>query len=234
MAKTMKEKIFLFLVLPLLFLTTEVYAQTVKSNEVITRVGNPSPRANAQGGTNAGPLGITVSCPFYQSGGNTPVNVTCGTAKNSVNNCGHGGAGYPQPCNPKIYASCPYSAQLKAAVDVRMPGTSGGNLPVYLPYINGNQSVNWVKVSGPIAINNGSWGQKLEYSTIYNGKNIRVDMTHLADSIFPVTGQSGDRVGVTLAGMDGPGAGHLHTAASIDGVWVDSIDQSFICSNRTP
>jgi hypothetical protein len=237
----------LLTLISVLYHVSTVYALTgVTSNPVTTKVGTPSgppPGASSKptssaSPTDSGPLGVTVTCPLFQNGQGA-VNITCGTAKNKApgSNCGHAvPPSYPACASPP-YASCPFSPQLKAAIDVRPAGSDGGGVSVYLPFVNGNQSVSWVRVSGPISITGfrgAYWGEKLEYATTYDGKSIRIDVTHLNRGSFPASGKSGDLIGLTLVGLDGGHSGHLHVAASIDGVWGDSIDQTFICSNRTP
>jgi hypothetical protein len=207
--------------------------QTIKSNTFITRVGNPSgaaPGGNAPtiGG---GPLGFTVSCPLDPQGGN--FKISCGTAANPVGNCGHG---HPQlyiQCIPGVYASCPFSEALKKSIDVVLASGNAANAPVYMPYLNGNQTASWVLVSGPIPINSGSWGWKAEYATEFNGKNLKLDLTHINPQVKSSV-KSGEQVGSVYSGTDGSGRGHLHTLLYVDGKPVETEKEAFICSKESP
>lgn len=206
--------------------------QINQSNTVITEVGTPSgPKPSPE---NPLPTSIpvtsstTISCPLSQDG-NGSFNITCGTAKNhSSNNCGHGDPPYYPTCKNPPYAICPYSDQLKAAIDLRPAGSNGSNVPVYLPYIEG-ESVDWTKFSGPITLNGGSWGIKLEYTTSLKDKQYLLDLTHLDRDYITSASKSGEKVGVTKAGVDSDG-GHLHTAISIDRVWLDAISEAHLCT----
>ncbi len=177
-------------------------------------------------GVGSGPLGLTVTCPL------DPVNnenfaISTGTAKNPVNGKGHGGIGYAACVSPP-YASCPYSPQLKSAIDVVLQTGATAGAPVYLPFINGNQSIEWNLIQGPthIATANGtSWGYKMVYEGNYNGKKLTLDLTHLSSNISKSqTLRSGDKVGVVSSQVP-----HLHTAVAVDGVWVEAAKEAFMC-----
>lgn len=171
-----------------------------------------------------------ISCPLSKDGSGS-FDITCGTFKNpNSSGCGHG-APYPAypVCAAPPYAVCPYSDQLKAAIDVRPSGQNGANTPIYLPFINGS-SVNWTLASGPTTLNGGSWGVKLEYTaTTADGKQILLDLTHLDSNVDSGANKSGDQVGITKEGVDKNG-GHLHTAVSLNGNWLDSISETHICT----
>lgn len=212
-----------------------VYAQqTTKSKPVCTKVGNPTtsqPSECKEGLSTTGPgeptgggsLGITATCPLGNS-----YQISCGTAKNPIGGvCGHAGVGYGA-CTAPPYAVCPYSPALKASIDVVLPSGNAAGSPVYLPYINGNESTNWTLIQGPVAIAGGAWGFKGIYATSINNKRIVLDLTHI-EAAMKSTGSSGEVVGKVYSGTDGPGRGHLHTAISIEGVWVEPKD-ALMCS----
>lgn len=173
--------------------------------------------------------GSLISCPLSKDGSGS-FRFICGTYNSIKNNCGHGNPSYYVSCTQPPYASCPFTDQLKAAADVR-PGTgNGANELVYLPYVNGNQAVNWTKAKGPEPISGGADGYKVEYEADSGGKHLRLDLTHLNSTINTAAQQSGDIVSTTKAGVDKDGGGHLHTAISVDGRWVDSISEAHICT----
>lgn len=168
--------------------------------------------------------GFSVSCPL-----SNPV-IMCGTYNTIVNTCGHGNTsvGY-SPCNPSIYSECPYSEQLKNAIDVDVIGGNSANAPVMLPFIN-NQPVNWTKTSNPIPIAGGSWGYKIVYTTSYNGHNFSLDLTHINSNVNSKNvSSSGEQAGTIFPNLDGIGIQHLHTALSFDGKWVDAIRDAKLC-----
>lgn len=175
------------------------------------------------------PSGSLISCPLSQDGSGS-FNITCGTFKTlNSGGCGHGNPSSYPACMSPPYAICPYSDQLKAAIDVRPQGLNGNNAPVYLPFVRGT-SVNWTLASGPITLNGGSWGVKLEYiATTSDGKRIRLDLTHLDPAIDLGANKSGDQIGKTKEGVDADG-GHLHTAVSLNGDWLDAISEAHMCT----
>lgn len=213
-------------------------SQTAITARACVKVGSPSeakpavcsqPTSGSQIGPNepriGGVDGINITCPIDRGGG---FRYICGTSTNVRNGCGHGNPTAYTACIPGIYV-CPFGPQLKSAVDVRPLDGNGNNAAVFLPYINGNQSVTWTKVAGPIAISGGSWGYRYEFETTSSGKRIRLDMTHINKEITSSV-NSGEQIGTVYSGFDTDGGGHLHTAASIDGQWIDSISDSFYCS----
>ncbi len=172
-----------------------------------------------------------ASCPVSQNGSGN-FRLICGTFNNPRGGgpCGHGNPSYYVACTQPPYASCPFTDQLKAAVDVRPETGNGANVIVYLPFVYGGQSVKWTKVKGPDPISGGADGYKVEYETEYGGKRVRIDLTHLNSSINANAQQSGDVVSTTKSGVDRDGGGHLHTAISVDGKWLDSISEAHLCS----
>lgn len=189
--------------------------------------------------TNPGPAGISVTCPISQN--NTDFRVTCGTQADPIpGSCGHGGIGYPQPCDTKRGYACvngDYTIQLKKALDVTLKagGPSTVNKPVYLPYINGNQSINWTVKQAPQQLG-GGFGWKVLYEGDYNGKKITIDMTHINSNIKTTNLKSGDQV-ATVYNVDGnekDPSGHLHTAVAIDGVWVEPRKDLNMCTIVSP
>jgi len=200
----------------------------------VCKVATPTPTISSPVGSS----NQVATCPLSQDGSGN-FNITCGSFKTpGSNRCGHGDGGYPAVCKSPPYASCPggdYSPQLKAAIDVRPAGSNGNNSPVYLPFINGNQTVDWTLVSGPITLNGGAWGIKLEYTASLSGKQYRLDLTHLDPNFNISASRSGDKVGSLLACLDknrdgSCEGGHLHTAVSIDGIWIDAIKEAHMCS----
>lgn len=169
----------------------------------------------------------TVTCPLSQSGEGS-FRIICGTAKNIINNCGHGAPlPYYPTCTAPPYQTCPYSPQLQAAVDVRPPVGIGNNAPVYLPFING-EAVSWSRESSVDLIR--GWGSKIEFRANHDGKNYRLDLTHVT-SINLTAARSGDQVALTQPGLDRDGGSHLHVAISVDGRWLDAVDER-ICTSR--
>ena len=186
------------------------------------------------------PQSNIVSCPLSQGSGGS-FRFICGTARNpSSNGCAHGnesinpatGRRYYEICQSPPYAACPYTDQLKAAVDIRPQSGNGAGTPVFMPLVEG-QRVNWTKVGGPIDLNRGIWGVKLEYeTTTTSGKKVRIDLTHLDRAGLnqdnrPIT--SGTQVGTLKPGVDIDGGGHLHIAVGIDGRWLDAVDEVLLC-----
>ena len=207
-----------------------------KSNLFCTKVGNPTepmPAACTQGsggglppGTGTpGPIGFSLSCPL-----GSDYSVSCGTAANPIGGrCGHGGVGYGA-CSAPPYATCPYSPALKASIDVVLKSGNAAGAKVYMPYVNGNESITWTKQQGPVAISGGAWGYKFIYTSVYKGKNLVLDLTHVNPSVTADVLQSGDHATSVYSGTDGPGAGHLHTALSVDGVWVEPGQDALMCA----
>lgn len=208
--------------------------QLIKSNSLVTKVGNPTGPAPAggtapSGNTAKGPLGFSVSCPL----GNE-FKINCGTAANPVGNCGHGA---PPPlyieCIQGVYAQCPFSEALKKSIDVVLPSGNAADALVYFPYVNGDQVVEWKKVSGPIPIPGPKgtfWGYKAEYTTSFEGKELKLDLTHIKNNVAG-GGKSGEQVAAVYNGTDGTGRGHLHTLLYVDGKPVETAKEALICSN---
>lgn len=172
-----------------------------------------------------GPIGFSVSCPLGAS-----YKITCGTATNPANGCGHGHPQLYQACKAPPYAMCPFSPQLKAAIDVSATKTLA---PVIAPFINGTQSVDWTLSQGPEAINNGSWGWKTIYMASYQGKTLTLDLTHISQSINPnKTVKSGEQIGTVYPYTDGDpqNIGHLHTAIAVNGTWVEPQKEANMCN----
>ncbi|MDD5147392.1 MAG: hypothetical protein PHV63_02485 [Candidatus Daviesbacteria bacterium] len=165
-----------------------------------------------------GSIGFSLSCPL----GNN-VTISCGTAASPVNNCGHGGVGYETKCNPFYYVcdGTRYSEALYHAIDVK-----GSSNLVTLPYINGNESVEWTRIEdAPIPIGEGSWGYRIDYQAEYKGRRLVLDLTHLNQQINSAkTLKSGEQVGTVFAGI-----GHLHIGLSVDGRWVEPIQETRMC-----
>lgn len=208
-----------------------------KSNAVCVRVGNPlepepavcrAATAGLRPGTplSGGPLGFRVSCPL----GND-FKITNGTAVFPVDGHGHGAPGY-QPCKSPPYASCPggqHSEALRKSIDVVIGSTGNASgVLVYYPYINGNQVVEWRKVSGPTPIAGGAWGYKAEYVTNFQGKELKLDLTHINNNVSPA-GRSGEEITRTYPSTDGAGRGHLHTLLYVDGRPVETAEEAYIC-----
>lgn len=167
-----------------------------------------------------GPIGFSLSCPL----GNN-FTVTCGTAVNPVNNCGHGDSTYLNgaACNPTYYVcnGIRYSDALYRAIDVI------GNTVVTLPFVNGNEVAEWTRIDDqPIPIGGGSWGYKINYQTNYKGKTLVLDLTHINNQISSAkTLKSGEQAGTMFAGI-----GHLHTGLSVDNTWVEPIQEAKMCA----
>src|SRR3989338_6455392 len=166
---------------------------------------------------------LAITCPLDPIG-NTAF-VTCGTAARPVNLCGHGGLGYPA-CTQPPYAVCPYSEQLKNAIDVVSRNGSGVLLPVYLPLING--SVAQWRFEGGLSIPlDGGWRQM--YNAEFNGHSINLELTHLSEARpgqidAPI--ESKTQVATTYSG----GNPHLHIGVTVDGKPVDPIADLFMCA----
>ncbi len=240
----MKHKIFFILGLLILGFAVlnpsnlGVYAQqsnSVKSNTFFTKVGEPTEPKPGSGGIGVGSGEEVITCPLSKDGSGS-FNITCGTALNKASNgCGHGVPPRYPACTRPPYASCPFSKQLTSAIDVQPANSNGGGVAVYLPFINGKESVQWKKVDGPISLvgpepAKAYWGEKLEYEASLNGKTYRLDLTHLGkQSLNSGASTSGDQVGTTLVGLDGGSSGHLHTAISVDGKWLDAISEAKLC-----
>ncbi len=198
--------------------------------DVSKEVGMCKPQSTPSGGSGStgpgssitpGSLGFALNCPVEVA------HVSCGTADNPTASCGHGGRGYGA-CTAPPYAVCPYSEALRRAIDV-VPA-KGGNAPVYAPFINGTESVDWNRIQDPIAINGGSWGYKVLYKATYQGKELILDLTHINGVIAPyATVKSGDPIGTIYPHTDGNGIGHLHTALSVNGTWVEPIREAKMC-----
>lgn len=167
-----------------------------------------------------GPIGFSVSCPLE---GN--IYISCGTAANpAANTCGHGVLPiYKTTCDPYYYVcnGSRYSEALYHAIDVQ------GNNTVTLPYINGNESIQWTRVDPqPIAIGQGSWGYRIDYTATYQGKRLYLDLTHLNSNISTAqTLMSGETVGTVFQPI-----GHLHTGLSVDDTWMEPIQDARMCS----
>lgn len=172
-----------------------------------------------------------VTCPLSQNGSGS-FRFICGTFNNPRGGgpCGHGNPLYYVACTQPPYAACPFTEQLKTAVDVRPSFGNGSNSIIYLPFLYGNQSVKWTKVKGPEPISGGADGYKVEYETDFGGKKIRIDLTHIHGTINTAAQNSGDVVSTLKAGVDRDGEGHLHTAVSVDGKWVDAISEAKLCT----
>jgi hypothetical protein len=222
---------------------TAPITQTVQSNTFITRVGNPAVSSSPAGvdlpssggqppseGTASGPLGFTITCPL-----GSDFKISCGTAENPVGNCGHGHPSLYQACVSPPYAACPggrHSEPLRKSIDVVLKSTgNAADAPVYFPYFNGNQSVNWDLYSGPTAIASGAWGYKSVFVADFQGKEIRLDLTHI-NARVKSSGSSGEQVGTVYNGTDGPGGGHLHTLVYVDGRPVETAKEAFVCYSQ--
>lgn len=194
------------------------YVRLVPSGSGAVKNITPTPGTSPGTPINPGSLGFALSCPLGNS-----FTVTCGTAANPMNNCGHGGLGYNSTCDPTYYVcnGARYSDALYHAIDVR------GGSSVRLPFINGTEPIEWVKDGGVIAIGGGSWGYRINYRATYQGKRIYLDLTHLNQQINSApTLHSGDEVGTVFTGI-----GHLHTAVSVDDRWVEPMQELRMCSN---
>lgn len=166
---------------------------------------------------------MSINCPL------DPVNnsayVTCGTATNPVNLCGHGGIGYAE-CSSPPYVVCPYSEQLKNAIDIVTANGVGSNVPVYLPPISGN-TLQWKFVKSEFL--NAGWGFRQVYNSQFNGRSIDLELTHLNEQYPPTYAliNSGAQIATTHSI-----AGHLHTGVVIDGKPVDPISDLFMCTGN--
>lgn len=166
--------------------------------------------------------GLSITCPIDPT--NNTAYITCGTAANPMHGCGHGGMGYPI-CSSPPYAVCPYSDQLKNAIDVVLSNLGGAQIPVYLPMIN-RTSVTWSYVSHEYL--NSNWGWRQYYSTQFNGEAIRLELTHLNNS-DPISRSTSIPSGTQVA-ITHPIAAHLHTGVTIDGKAVDPITDISMCT----
>lgn len=177
------------------------------------------------GGTSpapAGPIGFSLTCPVGNS------TVTCGTEANPVNNCGHGGISYEKVCNPTYYI-CQgnrYSEALYYAIDIK--GKSSN--VVTLPFINGNEPAEWTRIDEqPVSIGGGSWGYRVDYKTTYKGRTLILNFTHLNNQINPTKSlASGTQIGTYITTSQ---INHLHTGLSVDGRWIEPIQQAKMCTN---
>jgi len=178
-----------------------------------------------------GPIGFSLSCPV----GSNP-SIICGTAANPVSGCGHGVAPkYPTRCNPYFYACDTsstkyadgtyerYSPALYYAIDV------AGVSEVKLPYINGNEPTTWTRAeSQPIKIGqNAEWGYRVNFTaTTSQDKKLYLDLTHLSAGLNNSSSlRSGETVGTVFADI-----GHLHFGLSVDGRWVEPIQEARMCA----
>lgn len=169
-----------------------------------------------------GTAGFSASCPIENP------KITNGTFNNPVGGWGHAIVPPYQACTSPPYATCPYSDQLKKSIDVRYSGGKNtNNAPVIMPFLEG-QSVTWNKEEGPIMINGGVWGYKFIYSANYNGKKVRLDLTHVNQQFRNLV-NSGEQATSVIPDLDGPGQTHLHTAIEVDGKWIDVISEAKMC-----
>ncbi|MCR4306216.1 MAG: hypothetical protein NUV73_03985, partial [Candidatus Daviesbacteria bacterium] len=177
------------------------------------------------GGTSpapAGPIGFSLTCPVGNS------TVTCGTEANPVNNCGHGGISYEKVCNPTYYI-CQgnrYSEALYYAIDIKGKNSNA----VALPFVNGNEPVEWTRIDEqPIPIGGGSWGYRVDYKTTYKGQTLILNFTHLNNQInLTKSLTSGTQIGTYITTSQ---INHLHTGLSVDGRWIEPIQQAKMCTN---
>ncbi len=178
-----------------------------------------------------GPIGVSLTCPIEN------FSVSCGTATNPVAGCGHGiKPKYATRCNPYYYAcdtSSPrgtdgwyekYSTPLYHAIDV------AGTNEVKMPYINGNESVTWAREQpNPIPIGgNGEWGYRINFTaTSAQGKKLYLDLTHLSNA--GLSDKASLVSGETLGKYIGGEINHLHIGLSVDGNWVEPVQQANMC-----
>lgn len=163
-----------------------------------------------------------ITCPLDPVGNSA--NISCGTYNNPKNSCGHGGTGYPV-CTREIYAACPYTEQLKNAIDVIDKNGVGANIPIYLPVVNG-ASATWTFSGNE---NLGSIGWRQNYTTRSNNQTITLSLTHLNESDPLTTGSllSGAKVATTRSAQ-----AHLHVGVLINGVPVDPIKDLSMCTSN--
>ena len=100
---------------------------------------------------------------------------------------------------------------------------------VKLPYINGNEPTTWTRAeSQPIKIGqNAEWGYRVNFTAnTSQDKKLYLDLTHLSAGLNNSSSlRSGETVGTVFADI-----GHLHFGLSVDGRWVEPIQEARMCA----
>ncbi len=192
----------------------------------------------ASGGT-PGPLGFSLTCPLDPVE-NTSFATTCGTYDYPASNgCGHGKPPQYASCNPDIYAVCgsvdssgfrQHGDFLKKSIDVIVPGGDSSYKSIFMPFLNGDETVTWTKKEGPTPLDQGRWGYKFIYTANYKGKEILLDLSHLNSRLVNDSSSidSGEKLG-TLFPSGVWGGAHLHTGVKVDGTPIEVQQEALMC-----
>lgn len=207
-------------------------------------------------GKGLNPLPFTISCPLSKDNNPADYKITTGSCRYlSTDSYGHGNpyGGYSSctnlyrscgaliDCDPNKSSNCiqgnkylRHSLDIETQIDVVSSQGSSVYKEVYLPFINGTESVSWTHTKIP---DDKSWGTGSYWETNYQGKNIKLYFLHLQPNSNNIASgaqvKSGEKVGILWDWVGSSnGSPHLHAGVYIDGQPVETEMEAGMCARE--